>query len=149
MEYVLGFIVGFLLVLVIRALCFKPKAQRPVDESPVTFEQDAAVTALQKLVQCKTVSYNDPALEDDGEFGKLIDLLPGLYPKVFEACTLQKLPGRALLFRWPGKSAQKPAVLMAHYDVVPVREELWDKPPFAGIIEDGVLWALRAAASAA
>ena len=140
MEYVLGFIVGFLLVLVIRALCFKPKAQRPVDESPVTFEQDAAVTALQKLVQCKTVSYNDPTLEDDGEFGKLIDLLPGLYPKVFEACTLQKLPGRALLFRWPGKSAQKPAVLMAHYDVVPVREELWDKPPFAGIIEDGVLW---------
>ncbi|MBQ7768657.1 MAG: M20/M25/M40 family metallo-hydrolase [Oscillospiraceae bacterium] len=140
MEYVLGFIVGFLLVLVIRALCFKPKAQRPVDESPVTFEQDAAVTALQKLVQCKTISYNDPALEDDGEFGKLIDLLPGLYPKVFEACTLQKLPGRALLFRWPGKSAQKPAVLMAHYDVVPVREELWEKPPFAGIIEDGVLW---------
>ena len=140
MEYVLGFIVGFLLVLVIRALCFKPKAQRPVDESPVTFEQDAAVTALQKLVQCKTVSYNDPALEDEAEFQKLIDLLPGLYPKVFEACTLQKLPGRALLFRWPGKSAQKPAVLMAHYDVVPVREELWDKPPFAGIIEDGVLW---------
>lgn len=140
MEYVLGFIVGFLIVLVIRTLCFKPKAQRPVDESPVTFEQDAAVTALQKLVQCKTISYNDPALEDDGEFQKLIDLLPGLYPKVFEACTLQKLPGRALLFRWPGKSAQKPAVLMAHYDVVPVREELWDKPPFAGIIEDGVLW---------
>ena len=140
MEYVLGFIVGFLLVLVIRALCFKPKAQKPVDESPVSFEQDAAVTALQKLVQCKTVSYNDPALEDDEEFGKLIDLLPGLYPKVFEACTLQKLPGRALLFRWPGKSAQKPAVLMAHYDVVPVREELWEKPPFAGIIEDGVLW---------
>ena len=140
MEYVLGFIVGFLLVLVIRALCFKPKAQKPVDESPVSFEQDAAVTALQKLVQCKTVSYNDPALEDDEEFGKLIDLLPGLYPKVFEACTLQKLPGRALLFRWPGKSAQKPAVLLAHYDVVPVREELWEKPPFAGIIEDGVLW---------
>ena len=140
MEYVLGFIAGFLAVLVIRALCFKPKAQRPIDESPVTFEQDAAVAALQKMVQCKTISYNDPALEDDGEFHKLIDLLPSLYPRVFEACSLQKLPGRALLFRWPGKSAEKPAVLMAHYDVVPVREELWDKPPFAGIIEDGLLW---------
>ena len=140
MEYVLGFIIGFLAVLVIRALCFQPKAQRPVDESPVVFEQDAAVAALQKMVRCKTISYNDPAMEDEAEFQKLIDLLPGLYPKVFETCSLQKLPGRALLFRWPGKSAEKPAVLMAHYDVVPVREELWDKPPFAGIIEDGVLW---------
>ena len=140
MEYVLGVIVGFLAVLVIRALCFKPKTQRPVDESPVEFEKDAAVTALQKLVQCKTISYNDASLEDDGEFQKLIDLLPGLYPKVFEVCSLQKLPGRALLFHWKGKSAEKPAVLMAHYDVVPVLEEMWDKPPFAGIIEDGVLW---------
>ena len=140
MEYVLGFILGFLLVLVIRALCFKPKAQRPVDETPVAFDRDAAVTALQKMVQCKTISYNDPALEDDGEFQKLIDLLPGLYPKVFGKCSFQQLPGRALLFCWEGKKHDAPAVLMAHYDVVPVREELWEKDPFAGIIEDGVLW---------
>lgn len=140
MEYVLGFILGFLLVLVIRALCFKPKAQRPVDETPVAFDRDAAVTALQKMVQCKTISYNDPALEDDGEFQKLIDLLPGLYPKVFGKCSFQQLPGRALLFCWEGKRHDAPAVLMAHYDVVPVREELWEKDPFAGIIEDGVLW---------
>ena len=137
---ILGVFVLFLAVLVIRALCFKPHPQRAVDESPVTFEQDNAVSALQKLVQCKTISYNDPALEDEVEFQKLIDLLPGLYPKVFEVCSFQQLPGRALLLRWPGKSQEKPAVLMAHYDVVPVREELWDKPPFAGIIEEGVLW---------
>ena len=140
MEYVLGFILGFLLVLVIRALCFQPKTQRPIDESTVDFDRDAATTALQKMVQCKTISYNDSALEDDGEFQKLIDLLPGLYPKVFETCSFQKLPGRALLFCWKGQRHDAPAVLMAHYDVVPVREEMWDKDPFAGIIEDGVLW---------
>lgn len=137
---ILGAVVLFLAVLVVRALLFKPKAQREIDKSAVAFDQENAVTALQKLVQCKTISYNDPALEDDAEFRKLIDLLPGLYPKVFENCSFQELPDRALLFCWQGKHHNAPAVLMAHYDVVPVQEEMWDRPPFAGMIEDGVLW---------
>ncbi len=140
MWYVLGLIAGFLTVLVVRALLFKPKPQRPVNEEAVAFDKDAAVTALQKLVQCKTVSSYDPAQEDDAEFQKLIDLLPVLYPKVFEMCSFQKLPDRALLLHWKGKSSQNPAVMMSHYDVVPALEALWEKPPFAGVIEDGVLW---------
>ena len=140
MWYVLGFLAGFLTVLIVRALLFKPYPQRPISDAPAEFDADGAVNALQKLVQCKTISYNDPALENEAEFQKLIDLLPGLYPKVFEVCAFQQLPDRALLFRWQGRSAQNPSVMMAHYDVVPVREELWEKPPFAGIIEHGVLW---------
>jgi len=127
-------------VLLIRTLLFRPKAQKPLSDEAVSFDQDAAVQALQQLVQCKTVSYNDHALEDDGEFKKLIRLLPQLYPRVFDVCSMQELPDRALLLRWPGKTEAEPTVLMAHYDVVPVDEEKWDKPPFAGILEDGVLW---------
>ena len=127
-------------VLLIRALTFKPRKQPTIDCAPLSFSEEAAVAALQKLVQCRTVSYNDPAMEDEAEFAKLIDLLPSLYPRVFEACSFTKLPDRALLFRWPGKAQAAPSVMMAHYDVVPVSEESWDKPPFAGIIEDGVLW---------
>ena len=137
---ILAIVLLFLAVLVIRALLFKPKAARPVDETAVSFDRDKAVTALQKLVQCKTISYNDPALEDEAEFQKLIGLLPVLYPRVWETCSFQQLPGRALLFRWPGKSPENPVVLMAHYDVVPVQEDMWEKPPFAGILEEGVLW---------
>ena len=136
----LGLLGLLLAVLLLRAAFFRPKPQKPLDNTPVTFDREAAVTALQKLVQCKTISYNDPAMENDGEFQKLIDLMPALYPKVFEVCSFRQLPDRGILMRWPGKSSKDPSVMMAHYDVVPVNEESWDKPPFDGILEDGHLW---------
>ena len=137
---ILGLIGLLLAVILIRALCFNPKTSRSLSQKSVSFDKDAAVTALQELVRCKTISYNDTAMEDDAEFRKLIRLLPGLYPRVFDCCSLQELPDRALLFRWPGKQDTAPTVLMAHYDVVPVDEAKWDKPPFSGILEDGVIW---------
>ena len=138
---IIGGAIGLLLaVILLRAVFFTPKKQPPVSNEAITFDKDAAVTALQELIKCKTISYNDPALEDDGEFKKLIAKLPGLYPRVFDVCSFQELPDRAILLRWPGKSESAPTVLMAHYDVVPVDESKWEKPPFAGIIENGVLW---------
>ena len=123
-----------------RTVCFKPKAQPALSGETYDFDRDAAVDALAQLVRCKTISYNDKSLEDDAEFDKLISLLPGLYPRVFDVCSVRQLPDRALLLRWPGKNHGDPAVLMAHYDVVPVNEENWEKPPFAAILENGVLW---------
>ncbi len=130
----------FLAVLLIRAACYKPKKAPVADIEIPDFDRAASVNALQRLVQCKTVSYYDKSLEDDAEFRKLIALLPELYPHVAKTCDLRELPDRALLFRWKGKTEGDPAVLMAHYDVVPVDPEGWEKDPFAGIIEDGVLW---------
>ena len=137
---ILGIVLVFLAVLILRALLFTPKAQPVQDLTPVEFDKDAAVTALQKLVQCKTISYNDHSLEDKEEFRKLIDMLPQLYPAVFTTCHVQELPDWGLLLRWDGKAHDAPSVMMAHFDVVPVVEEMWEKPPFAGILEDGVLW---------
>ncbi len=130
----------FLAVIVVRAALFNPKNDKIAPGDPVDFDKEAAIDALAALIRCKTVSYNDPALEDNAEFEKLIALLPSLYPRVFDVCSLQQLPDRALLFRWPGKHSGDPAVLMAHYDVVPVDEEKWEKPPFDAVIENGVLW---------
>ena len=137
---ILGLVALFFAVILIRTLTFKPKAQPAISNEEIPFDSDAAVHALSELVKCKTISYNDHDLEDDAEFQKLIDMLPTLYPKVFEVCSFDQLPDRALLLRWPGKTDKEPAVMMAHYDVVPVNEENWEKPPFAAILEDGVLW---------
>ena len=136
----LGLFCLFLAVILLRAAFFRPKAQPEKPYEEIDFDRLSAVNALQKLVQCKTVSNVDPALEDDGEFEKLIAMLSDLYPRVFDVCSVRRLPNRGLLLRWPGKQEDAPTVLMAHYDVVPVDEEKWDKPPFAGIIEDGLLW---------
>ena len=132
--------VVFLAVIAVRTIRFTPKTQPKLEETIYDFDKEAAVDALVQLVRCRTVSNIDPNLEDDGEFEKLISLLPGLYPRVFATCSFDRLPDRALLFRWPGKTAGDPAVMMAHYDVVPVNEDKWEKPPFAAIIEDGILW---------
>lgn len=130
----------FLAVLVVRALLFRPKPQPCSEGESIEYDRQQAIQALQQLVQCRTVSHVKSILEDEGEFQRLIDLMPVLYPRVFSKCSFDRLPDRGLLMRWPGNTASAPSVMMAHYDVVDVDETKWEKPPFAGIIEDGVLW---------
>lgn len=137
---VIAVIVLFLAVVLIRTLNFKPKKNVEVFENEEVFDREKAVENLQKLVRCKTVSCYERAQEDEAEFEKLISLLPELYPHVVEKCPMTRMEDRGLLFQWAGKAHEAPSVMMAHYDVVPVHEEDWVKPPFEGILEDGVLW---------
>ncbi len=127
----------FIAFVLLRGIMFKPKAQPKVFENEEDFDGEKIIDNLCRLVKCKTVSYRDSSLEDDAEFKKLIDLLPELYPNVFKVCDFKRLPDRALLFHWKGKTNNKPAVMMAHYDVVPVNEEGWDVPAFEAVIRDG------------
>ena len=140
MKIILFFLFAFVAVILARTYVFTPKKEEPQPAEPITFDREKAIRNLAALVRCKTVSYDDPALEEDEEFAKLIALLPELYPNVWKTCPLTKFPGRGLLFHWKGKKTGEPAVLMAHYDVVPVEEENWHKPPFEAVIEDGVMW---------
>ena len=137
---ILAAIAVFAAVVLIRTANFRPKEEAPKTFGEVSFDRDAAVQALASLVKCRTVSSENPALEDNAEFDRLIGLLPQLYPNVMKSCELTRLPHRALLFLWKGRSAGDPAVLMAHYDVVPVEEENWSRPPFGAVIENGVMW---------
>ena len=137
---ILYFIAVILLVILARTFMFTPKAQAEPEIEELSFCKDKAVEALAELIKCRTISYYDKSMEDDAEFEKLIGLLPKLYPNVMAKCQFSQLPDRALLFRWKGKNDGQPAVLMAHYDVVPVNEKEWDKPAFEAIIENGEMW---------
>ncbi len=127
-------------MLLIRTAAFKPKKNARIIEGEEALDRELITDRLCRLVRCKTVSYHDKKLEDDAEFEKLIAMLPELYPNVFSKCTFTQLADRGLLFKWEGRNHGEPSVMMAHYNVVPVNEEMWDKPPFDAVIENDVIW---------
>lgn len=133
-------ILAFLAIVIVRTLAFKPKEVKQTAAEEEKVDRDKVISNLQTLVRFKTVSYRDHSLENDAEFEGMIATLPSLYPNVYKECTLTRLNDRALLYRWRGKSDISPAVMMAHYDVVPVNEEAWEKPPFDAVLENGMIW---------
>lgn len=133
-------IVVFAAVLLARAAAFKPGAQSAAAPAPCAVDAAAAADHLAQMVRIPTVSNADPSRFDEAQFERFRALLAQLYPSVFAACEPAKLDHTELLFRWRGKSSDSPAVLMAHYDVVPVEEERWAHPPFCGEVFDGELW---------
>ena len=133
-------ILGFIVLISIRAIMFTPKAFVRPEPQAVTFDEDAAVNALQRMVECKTVSNRDKALEDDTQFEKFQMLLPSLFPLLHKACTLEHIGSRGLLYHLKGASAQNPTIYMAHYDVVPADEAAWEHPPFEALRENGEIW---------
>ena len=136
----LALIIALLLVLVIRASLFRPKPAEPKKVSAVLVNSEKAVGDLAEMIKCKTISSDRKETEDEAEFERFEALLPELFPGVYAKCSLEKPSNRSLLFKWEGKNHSSPTVLMAHYDVVSVVEEDWEKPPFGGVCENGVLW---------
>ena len=132
-----GLFALLLAILLLRTLTFRKKPLEAVEPAPVDFDHDKALSALCELLRCRTVSRHAPEEEDEGEFLRLYELLPRLYPHVLAACTLTRFEGRGLLFRWAGREAGDATVLMAHYDVVPADGEGWRHPPFDAVLEDG------------
>src|SRR5579875_2915557 len=97
-----------------------------------------AVAALRAAVRRRTVAGDG---KDDAEFEGLHAELRGHFPRLFAACEQVALPDHALLLRWPGAASDRPIVLMAHQDVVPVnpRDE-WTHPAYGGEVVAGVIW---------
>ena len=133
-------VIAFLAVILIRALRFTPKTTVPVEPSEVSVDEQAAISHFADMIRCKTISYYEDERIDKAEFAKFRALLKQHYPNVAATCTYEEIGPSGVLFSLKGKSSEKPAVFMSHYDVVPVNEELWTKPAFEGLIENGILW---------
>jgi len=130
----------FVCILLVRTLRFRPQPQQAYTPEPMILPEEKIVSDMADLIRCKTVSDPDPQRMDLAEYEKLHRLLQERFPLIHSRCTLHKPGLTGLLYHLPGKSASAPTVCMAHYDVVPADEAQWRKPPFDGIVEDGVLW---------
>lgn len=104
---------------------------------------DACAEHLSQAIRFKTVSSLDPSQVDWGEFDRLQEYLRAAYPTVFSAADVD-LVGHSLLLTIPGSDESlRPAMLMAHQDVVPVikgTEDNWTHPAFDGHMDDTYIW---------
>jgi carboxypeptidase PM20D1 len=147
----LALIGAWLAVILVRAALYKPPAAAtgPVHLPGPQFDLTSAAGRLANLVRCRTIAPQSDKLCSEAdrqginvyeEYEKLRQLLKDYYPLTHQALTHELVKDHSLLYRWAGKSSEKPLLLMAHYDVVPANDAQWQQPPFAGNIIDGVIW---------
>ncbi|WP_083360546.1 M20/M25/M40 family metallo-hydrolase [Arthrobacter alpinus] len=112
-------------------------------ESGSRFAQKAA-DRLSELITFRTVFSGSRDQIELEEFTGFIETLERLYPAVHSSLHREFVNGHALLFKWPGsgfEAAAKPAVFMAHYDVVPVdSRDDWTHPGFSGHQDGEYVW---------
>jgi carboxypeptidase PM20D1 len=100
-----------------------------------------ATAALQALVRVPTVSSPDGAVVDGAAFEALHEELTRWFPLLHRHLERHRIGVHGLLLHWRGRSDERPVVLMAHQDVVPVDESApWQHPPFGAEVHDGSVW---------
>jgi carboxypeptidase PM20D1 len=102
-------------------------------------ELPRAVQKLQALIRIPTVSYPEPERVDTAAYDDFVAELERQFPLLHERLELTRVHTHGLLFHWPGSGADRPVVLMAHLDVVPV-EGSWQHDAWSGAVADGKVW---------
>lgn len=92
---------------------------------------------LAAIIRFPTIASPEGEQEDAAAFAACREAILNMFPNLIKSGEHHLIKGRGLVIRFPGETAENPWALMAHYDVVPAKEEGWLTPPFAGLIQDG------------
>ena len=141
----LGIAIGLLIALLFfNTFRLSSKQLSGITPTPALDLSDSIINNFAKAVQFRTVSNADITQIDSAQFDKFIAFIAQTYPLVHAQLAFERVNGFSLLYEWKGKnSALKPALLMGHYDVVPViqgTEKIWQHKPFNGDIVEGYLY---------
>ena len=132
---VVAILVFLLLVAVIRTALMKTKKADYVP-NPDPKRTDEYVQKLSEMVQYETISKRGE--ENIEKFLGFHKVLEKLFPTVHEKLEKTEIDGN-LLFKWKGKSSEKPILIMSHQDVVEATGD-WKYPPFSGEVAEGKVW---------
>lgn len=104
---------------------------------------EKAVNHLSGAIQINTTSYMDTSKIDYQAFDELHRKLREWYPEIMKQGEYQEID-HSILIRIKGSDPSlKPALFMAHQDVVPVvegTEQDWTHGPFSGDVAEGYIW---------
>ena len=107
------------------------------------FDAEGAVSRLSRAIAFDTTSYVDTARIRYEQFDALHGFLRASYPHVMAAGRFEEI-GHSILITLPGVDSRlRPALFMAHQDVVPVlpgTEGKWLHGPFSGDVAEGYIW---------
>ncbi|MBP3939177.1 MAG: M20/M25/M40 family metallo-hydrolase [Clostridia bacterium] len=132
---VIAILVLLLLVAVLRTALMKTKKADYVP-NPDPKRTDEYVKKLSEMVQYETISKRGEVNTD--KFLGFHKVLEKLFPTVHEKLEKTEIDGN-LLFKWKGKSSEKPILIMSHQDVVEATGD-WKYPPFSGEVAEGKVW---------
>ena len=142
MKYVLyavlaivAVLVLLLLVAILRTALMKTKKADYVP-NPDPKRTDEYVKKLSEMVQYETISKRGEVNTE--KFLGFHKVLEKLFPTVHEKLEKTEIDGN-LLFKWKGKSSEKPILIMSHQDVVEATGD-WKYPPFSGEVAEGKVW---------
>jgi carboxypeptidase PM20D1 len=150
MKKVLG-ILGLVVVLVLAIMVYRASSTyRDQSDQPqaeildIAIDETAAVQRFARSLTYPTISHDDRSNFDAAAFSGLIDYLQSAYPLVHQRMQRTVISGYSLVYHLPGSNPDlQPVLFMGHMDVVPVQEDTlaeWTHPPFAGVVEDGMVW---------
>jgi len=120
-------------------------------KEPVSYEQvqvlNVSATSanhLAEAISIPTISFGGGRPPDSAAFFGFHQFVKETYPLADSLLNVTYINTYSMVFEWKGADPNlKPIILMGHFDVVPVVEEdldKWSHEPFAGTIEEGVIW---------
>lgn len=142
---------GLALLLVAAIMIFRASTYFPnqdgrarADIVDVAIDEEAAVQRFARSLTYPTISHDDRNNFDAAAFTGFREYLEQTYPLVHERMQRTVITGYSLLFYLPGSNPDlQPVLFMGHMDVVPVQDDTldqWTHPPFAGVVENGIVW---------